>query len=152
MRNSKIILCGVVLVMAGTISACTPTKAVRGNLVEDYRLENVKPGTSTQADVARALGSPTTQDPFDPTVWYYIGQKTEKKGIFDAKVVEERIIRAKFDGTTGILTEIAPLDTKRNDIPLEAKKTPTSGHEITVIQQMIGNLGKFNKPAQSSNP
>lgn len=152
MTKSKIILCSAILIMAGAISACTPTKSVRGNLLEDYRLQNVTPGTSTQADVARALGSPTTQDPFDPTIWYYIGQKTEKKGIFDAKVVEERIIRAKFDATTGVLTEIAPLDTKRNDIPLASKKTPTSGHEITVLQQMIGNLGKFNKPAGGDKP
>lgn len=127
------------------VTACTPTKATRGNLVDDFRMAEVTPGISTATDVMHIMGSPTTTDPFDPNVWYYIGQKTEKKGIFDPKVTEERIIRVKVDPTSRIVTEVAPLDTTRNDIPLEKTVTPTSGNEMTAVQQMLGNLGKFNK-------
>ena len=129
------------------LSACTPMKAVRGNLVDDDRLAVVTPGTSTQSDVVRALGSPTTTDPFDANIWYYIGEKTEKKGILDPKVTDERIVRAVFDGQTGVLTSIAPLDTARVDIPINKSITPTSGSEMTAVQQVMGNLGKFNKNA-----
>lgn len=131
-------------------TACTPTVATRGNIVEDFRMAEILPGTSTQSDVIQAMGSPTTQDPFDPNIWYYIGQKTEKKGIFDPKVVEERIVRLTFNKDTGVVQEITPIDNTRNDIPLASRTTPTSGNEITAVQQMLGNLGKFNKNAKPS--
>lgn len=137
-----------VLALAG----CTPTKAVRGNLVEDYRLEQVKPGMSTASDVVGILGSPTSTDPFDPNIWYYIGQKTEKKGILDPKVTQERILRLTFDPDTRILSDITPVDNQRNNIPLAKDVTPTSGNEMTAVQQMLGNMGKFNKTGKGSSP
>ncbi len=134
------------------ISACTPTRGVRGNLVEDFRLSRVTPGVSTQADVMNTIGSPTATDPFDQNIWYYMGQKTEKKGILDPKITEERIIRVTFDPKTRIVSEIAPMDTQRNDIPLEKRVTPTSGNDLNAVQQMIGNIGKFNKSSQKASP
>jgi len=98
------------------------------------------------------IGSPTATDPFDQNIWYYMGQKTEKKGILDPKVTEERIIRVTFDPKTRIVSEIAPMDTQRNDIPLEKRVTPTSGNDLNAVQQMIGNIGKFNKSSQKASP
>lgn len=135
-----------------TMSACTPTHAVRGNIVDDFRLARITPGVSSQSDVMNTIGSPTTTDPFDQNIWYYIGQKTEKKGILDPKVTDERIIRVTFDPKTRIVAEIAPLDTKRNDIPLEKRVTPTSGNDLNAVQQMIGNIGKFNKSGGKASP
>ena len=132
------------------VAACTPVQATRGNLVEDFRLAEIKPGVSTQTDVLAIMGSPTTQDPFDPQIWYYLGQKTEKKGILDPKVVEERVVRLTFDKTTGLVAEVMPLDNIRNDIPIAKRVTPTSGNEMTAVQQMMSNLGKFNKEKRAS--
>ena len=77
--------------------ACTPTIAQRGNMLEDYQVEGIVVGVHTRSDVLRILGSPTTQAPFDDNIWYYIGQKTEKRGILDPKVKEERIFKLSFD-------------------------------------------------------
>jgi outer membrane protein assembly factor BamE (lipoprotein component of BamABCDE complex) len=132
------------ILLALVAGACSPMVATRGNMLEDFQLQQVKPGTSTREEVTRILGSPTTQDPFDANVWYYIGQKTKKKGIFDPRVVDEKIFRLTFDKETGILRELAPIDNQRNDIPIAADKTPTSGNEMTAVQQAIGNLGRFN--------
>lgn len=152
MTKSKLFtICLITGLLAG-LSACSPTKATRGNLVDDYRMAEVVPGTSTQSDLIRVLGSPTAQDPFDPNVWYYIGQKTEKRGILDPKVVSEKIVRATFDPATGILTDISQIDNKRNDIPINPRTTPTSGNELTAVQQVLGNLGKFNKATDPGNP
>ena len=70
------------------ISACTPTQTNRGNMVEDFRIAEITPGVSTRSNVLKSLGSPTTTAPFDDNIWYYIGQKMEKHGIFDPEVVE----------------------------------------------------------------
>ena len=107
----------------------------------------LQPGTSTKSDVLRAMGSPTTQDPFDDNKWYYIGQVTEKRGVLDPKVVDERIVLVHFD-EDGLLDTIRDVGGNREDIPFERSKTPTSGNEITVLQQFFGNLGRFNAPTQ----
>lgn len=124
-------------------SACTPTVTQRGNMVEDYQLENVVPTLHTRADVLRIMGSPTTIAPFDDNTWYYIGQETEKRGILDPEVAKERIIVVKFDAE-GILESVQERKDGRIDIPVARKKTPTYGTETSVTQDLFGNLGKFN--------
>ena len=67
------------------LPACSPTVAKRGNMLEDYQVEQVITGIHTRSDVLRILGSPTTQSPFNENIWYYIGQETEKHGILDPR-------------------------------------------------------------------
>ncbi len=130
-------------------SACTPTQATRGNIVEDYRMAEVVPGVSTRTNVLQSLGSPTTQAPFDENVWYYIGQKTEKRGIFDPKVVDKKVVVVAFN-QDGIVDTIEEIKADQIDVPTVRRKTPTSGNEITVLQQLIGNVGRFNKEKESA--
>lgn len=147
-RKTRIFL-PILIVLA--LPACTPTVAKRGNMLEDYQMKSVIPGIHTRSDVLRLLGSPTTQAPFDDNVWYYIGQETQKSGILDPKVTEERVVIVQFnpDGTVYHLKEI-PKDS-RVDVPIARSKTPTHGNNVTIMQQMLGNLGRFNtseKPAK----
>lgn len=124
-------------------SACTPTVAQRGNMLENHQITKIESGTSTRSDVLRQLGSPTTVAPFNEDIWYYIGQKTEKKGILDPEVVEERIVAVVFN-EEGIVEQISDIDRERLNIPLERESTPTHGNETSFMQQFFGNLGKFN--------
>lgn len=141
-----ILLVSAVIALSITlaITACAPTHDVRGNLLEDYQIEQVKAGEDSVSDVLKKLGSPTTRDPFDERKWYYIGQDMEKRGILDPQVVDERVIIVAFN-ETGTVESIKELDNKRLDLPLIRRKTPTAGNEITVLQQLLGNLGKFNR-------
>lgn len=128
----------------GGLTACTPTKAVRGNILKDYQISDVQPGLDTQSDILRKLGSPTTKAPFDDKTWYYLGQETEKRGILDPKVKSESIVIVRFD-ENGTVARIDTVDPHRNEVPYVREKTPTSGNEITVMQQLLGNMGRFNK-------
>ncbi|HEV7369497.1 outer membrane protein assembly factor BamE, partial [Arenibaculum sp.] len=74
------------------LAACSPTVNTRGNLLEADRLAQVQPGTSTQDDVAALLGSPSSVGTFDPNVWYYIGQRTEKTAFFRPDVAERKVV------------------------------------------------------------
>lgn len=135
------LLLGVALI---GLSACSPTKDVRGNLLQDYQISSVQAGVDTRSEVMRKLGSPTTTAPFDDKVWYYLGQETEKRGILDPEVKSERIVAVFFD-ENGIVTKLENVDPHRNDVPYVREKTPTSGQELTVMQQLLGNMGRFNK-------
>ena len=125
--------------------ACTPTVAQRGNMVTTDQTDKLIVGVHTAQDVLRIMGSPTTRAPFDDNLWYYIGQETAKKGILDPKVTQENIVVVKLS-ETGELLSVEPIDTQRIAIPIERDKTKTHGNEVTAVQQMLGNLGKFNAP------
>lgn len=137
------------LLACAALGACTPVQATRGNIVEDYRLAEIVPGVSTRTSVLQSMGSPTTVAPFDDNVWYYIGQKTEKRGIFDPKVVDKKVIVVAFN-PDGVVQTIDKVNADQIDVPRVRRKTPTSGNEITVMQQLLGNVGRFNKPAGSA--
>lgn len=135
-------------ILAGT-AACTPTEAVRGNMVEDYRMKEIVPGVSSRTNVLQSLGSPSTHAPFDDNVWYYIGEKTEQTGIFDPKVVDKKIVVVAFNDD-GIVEDIQNVNAGDIDVPYVRRKTPTSGNDITVLQQLLGNVGRFNKAKENA--
>lgn len=125
------------------ITGCTPVSAQRGNVVQDYQLTDVKAGEHSRSDVLRILGSPTTQSTFNPNIWYYIGQETQKRGILDETVKEERIVIVAFSAE-GIVETVQDIDANRLEVPLSKGKTPTHGNDFTFMQQLLGNLGRFS--------
>ncbi|NCO03358.1 MAG: outer membrane protein assembly factor BamE [Alphaproteobacteria bacterium] len=149
MKQLNILYVSVFIFGALAFTACTPTIATRGNIVEDFRMAEITPGVSSRTNVLKSLGSPTTKAPFDDNVWYYIGQKTEKKGIFDPKVVDEKIVVVAFN-EEGIVEVMEEIDAERMDIPRVRRKTETGGNDVTVLEQLLGNVGKFNAPDVSA--
>lgn len=138
------------ILACAALAACSPTQATRGNIVEDFRMAEIVPGVSTRTSVLQSMGSPTTQAPFDENIWYYIGQKTEKTGIFDPKVVDKKIVVVAFNNE-GIVQTINTVNADEIDVPKVRRKTPTSGNEITVMQQLLGNVGRFNKSTNTGD-
>lgn len=139
--NLKRIFCLGVSLLA--LAACTPTVTQRGNLLEDFQVEQIVTGIHTRSDVLRILGSPTTQSPFNENIWYYLGQETEKRGILDPEVTKESIYVVLFN-EEGVVQSLNQVDPNRIDIPIETAKTPTHGNDVTIMQQFLGNLGRFN--------
>ena len=131
------------------LGACTPVVATRGNLLEEYQMKEVLPGIDGKDDVVRKIGSPTTMAPFDDNTWYYMGQRTEKRGILDPKLVQEKIVVVKFDAD-GKVGSVAERREGREDVPIVQRTTPVTGNEFTFLQQMLGNIGKFNAPKESA--
>ena len=143
-----------VLIAAGALfsaAACTPIVATRGNLISQTKLTAVQPGVSTRADVTQAWGPPTTIAPFSQNVWYYIGETTEQKGIFEPEVTKRQMVRVTF-GQDDKIEQLAALDPKDGrEIAFVDRKTSTAGKEFTAFQQFVGNLGKFNTNQIESN-
>ena len=126
-------------------SGCTPVENTRGNLISETRFEQIHPLETTRYELRQIWGPPSAVSPFsDGDRWYYIGQRTEVMGIFNKETVERKVIRVDFD-KGGIVQNIEYLDvTNVADIKPVSRKTPTAGKEFTVLQQLVGNLGRFN--------
>ena len=99
---------------------------------------------TTEFDVRRLLGSPTAKAVFDDKTWYYVGLQTEKESFFDEKITDKRVHKIQFDDT-GTVIAFNEVTEKGIDVPLTGRVTPTSGNEVTAIQQLLGNIGKFNR-------
>lgn len=142
-RSIPSTLCAIA-VLGLAVSACSPVVATRGNLTDPDRLAEIEAGKSRREDVAGVLGTPTSTGTFDQNVWYYIGQKTEKVAFFKPEVTERRVVIVRFDDA-GVVREIKQLDeTNGQDIEMVDRATPTAGREMTFIEQMLGNVGRFS--------
>ncbi|CAO3422716.1 outer membrane protein assembly factor BamE [Azospirillum doebereinerae] len=138
------VLLGAVALPALAASGCAPTVATRGNLTDPELVAELQPGQSRRDDVAAVLGTPTSVGTFDPNVWYYIGQKTEKTAFFQPEVVDRRVVIVRFDDA-GTVREIKKLDkTNGQDIEMVDRSTPTAGREMSFLEQMMGNVGRFS--------
>lgn len=133
--------------MIGFLSACTAMETTRGNYLFVEDIQTIQPNISTQTDVLNILGTPTAKAVFDDNTWYYVGLKTEKESFFDEKVVDRQVYKLTFDDL-GLVQTVTEEQVDVVDVPLASRVTPTSGNEVTFLQQILGNIGKFNPPAQ----
>ena len=144
----------VIAVIAATVTVatagCAPRFANRGNIPAPSQLEKLQVGKHSKEYVRTLLGTPSTVGTFDKEAWYYIGRRTEKWAFFDESVIQQQVVVVYFD-PTGKVEHIQKYD--KNDgrkVDLVEGKTPTSGRKLGVLEQIIGNLGRFNRPSSSS--
>ena len=134
--------------VALAVVACSPRIDSRGNLPDPDKLAEIKPGKHSRNDVAEILGSPSSIAVFDQETWYYISKRTETVAFFEAEVAERQVVIVHFD-KKGVVTGVETLGLERSHAvePVE-RETPTAGAEMTIMQQLLGNMGRFNKPKQ----
>jgi outer membrane protein assembly factor BamE (lipoprotein component of BamABCDE complex) len=138
----------VPLLMAATalglvLAGCSPTIDQRGNLPEPEAVLAVQPGIHDRTQVAEILGSPSTMGTFNDKTWYYISKRTETVAFFDPDVIDQEVLVVRFDDA-GVVNDmkVYGLEDGRLVEPVD-RVTPTYGNELTIVQQLIGNLGRF---------
>lgn len=126
------------------IVSCQPIVDVRGNLPNEEQLALVKPGDVSKEDVQAMLGTPSSVGVFDDEVWYYISAKTEQTAFFKPKETDRKVIAISFDGK-GMVKEVRNLGIQDGKVvkPVE-RITPTAGNEMTFLEQVFGNVGRFS--------
>lgn len=132
--------------MIGLVGACAPDVATRGNLLTDQQVGQIDVGVSTAEEVRSRFGSPTARATFDDNIWYYIGQRTETTAFFDPEITTRRVVRIAFDETG----RVASIDERTledgEQFAFVERETPTLGRELGLLEQLFGNLGRFNAP------
>lgn len=131
------------VLMLGGCSLIFPPPQVRGNRVDDTELQQLKPGTSTQTDVASLLGSPTAKGTFDQNNWYYISEVTRPVIGGTQGVLRQEVVVLNFN-SQGVLQRVQTLNQKNAmNVPIVGRTTPSPGTEATFLQQLLGNIGRF---------
>ena len=140
---------GVCLVLACAtigLSACGNTVQLRGNTPDAQEIAEIKPGVHSRQDIIDLLGSPSTVSTFEDNKWYYIGQKTQQIAFMKPEVLDRQVLVITFD-KSGIVEDTKTYNlADAHDVDPVARETPTEGRDLTLIQQLFGNIGKFSKP------
>mgnify|MGYP001178317229 CR=1 FL=1 len=129
-----------------TVTACGSIVDHRGYVMSDDRINQVDVGASKE-QVQTALGSPSATSTIEGTgglTYYYISSKLEQKLFFAPKVTDRTILAIDFDDKETV-TKVAKYGLKDGVIfDFISRKTPTRGKKLTFLQQMFGNIGRFN--------
>jgi len=125
--------------------ACTPTVDLRGNLPDPESLAQIQPGKTTRDEVQALLGTPSTTAAFGEESWQYISLRTETTAFFKPEVKDRKVISISFD-RSGVVKEVIERGLE-DGIPVQAveRETPTAGKELSILEQLVGNIGKFSK-------
>jgi outer membrane protein assembly factor BamE (lipoprotein component of BamABCDE complex) len=134
--------------LAFGLPACSPDVEMRGNLPYPDLLTQIQVGKTTREDVQALLGTPSTVSMFGDETWHYVSQRTESVAFFDPEIKDRKIVTVIFDrsGTVRALDSKGLADGKT--VHTVDRETPTAGKEMTLLQQLMGNVGRFSKDAK----
>jgi outer membrane protein assembly factor BamE (lipoprotein component of BamABCDE complex) len=132
-----------------SLAACVPTVDQRGNLPDPENLAQIHPGTTTRQQVTKILGTPSSIGVFDDKNWYYISRRTEQVAFLDPDVLDQQVHIIKFDDK-GVVQGIDHKNLKDGrEIEPAPGATPAPGRELTFLEQVLGNVGRFTKGGSS---
>lgn len=128
---------------AVTLGACTPIVAYSGFQAIDSQPKDLKVGVDTKSTVRAKLGSPSVQSTFDPNVWFYISQVKQRVAFRRPQVISRQVTALTFDRETELVTKVESLDLgDGKQIAYSGRETPTRGREMTVLEQLLGSVGR----------
>lgn len=116
----------------------------RGHIIEPEQLEKIKVGVTKKEEIAKVLGTPSSVSTFGNKTWFYMSEMTQRRAFFNPVILKSNITRIDFDdqGTVVALNSISEKD--RQVVSHIRRSTPTAGHTFGVVEQIFGNVGRFN--------
>jgi outer membrane protein assembly factor BamE (lipoprotein component of BamABCDE complex) len=136
------------LVLFTSVSAlanCAPSVEQRGNLPASEKLSEIHAGSTTKDEVVKILGTPSSVSVFNnDKSWYYISRRTAQTAFFEPAVLDQQVYIVRFDDQGVVKTVDHKVLEDGKEISPVARATPAPGRELSFLEQLIGNLGKFN--------
>ena len=133
------------IICAGLMTGCAPTIDNRGFVPDPDLVAEIRVGVDNKMSVGQMLGNPTNVSTFDDDTWYYVSRRAENFAFFEENLLDQKILAISFD-ETGHVSEIEQhgIEEARH-IDLVKRKTPTRGKKLGFFEQVLGNMGRFNK-------
>jgi len=140
------------LALAGPLlGACAAELSTHGYHLDETALAQLEPGRTTRDGALQLLGSPSSVATFDERVWYYVTQRTERMSFYQEEVVDQKVVTVSFD-QQDVLRSIERQDLDDAlEVSLVERETPTTGNELGILEQFIGNIGRFNPQGEDAD-
>jgi outer membrane protein assembly factor BamE (lipoprotein component of BamABCDE complex) len=128
---------------AASLSACAPIQSYSGFQTIESDPKDVKVGTDTKSTVRGRLGSPSATSTFDPNTWFYVNQVKERVAFRRPTVVSRNVTAITFDKDSERVASVNNYTLKDGKIiAFNGRETPTRGRELTILEQLLGNVGR----------
>ncbi len=100
------------------------------------------------------LGSPSAVATFDPNTWFYISQISDQMAFHKADVRKRDIVAINFNKSDDKVLGVNTYTLKDGHIvAFNRRATPTRGRELSIIEQILGNIGNGQiLPQEDINP
>jgi outer membrane protein assembly factor BamE (lipoprotein component of BamABCDE complex) len=148
----------MLLVSAAVLSfpACTAVQNQRGYVPETPIIDAIIVGEDTRVSVSEKLGNPTLNGGFDDDTWYYVSSFDVQAAFFPSQSLEREIYAVEFSPEGQVASiELLGLEDGRA-VDYVARETPTSGRDMTFLQQIFnavpGNIGGNQNQIPQQNP
>ncbi len=143
--------CLAVCLFTLSVSACTAAVDLQGNQPDPQQLGQIKPGSTTRNQVLELLGTPSTAMTFGDESWQYISARTETVAFFKPEVKDRQVVSISFD-PQGVVKEVLTRGlTDGQNVTMVARQTPTVGKDLSILEQLLGNVGRFSKDTPGSS-
>lgn len=152
-RTAPLALVGALAVSAAlAVGGCEDTVDQRGFAATPGSVEKLEVGAQSREDVVRLIGSPSAVATFNPNIWYYISETQVYWAYTKPRIVEQKVMQVTFNDS-GRIEAIKNYGLKdAQDIQMVQRITPTSGKELTILEQILGNVGRFSGPKKETAP
>jgi outer membrane protein assembly factor BamE (lipoprotein component of BamABCDE complex) len=130
-------------------ASCAPKVNEEGHIALEKASDKIKAGSSYKQDVVKLFGTPSTKSSFGDETWYYVSAHKEAYAFFKPETTNQNVLRVAFD-KNDMVTDVKEYSLKdAQDVSIASRITPTEGQKLGLWEQMIGNLGKFNKNTEA---
>jgi outer membrane protein assembly factor BamE (lipoprotein component of BamABCDE complex) len=125
------------------LSACAPIQSYSGFQTIESDPKDVKVGTDTKSTVRGRLGSPSATSTFDNNTWFYMNQLKSRVAFQRPTIVQRNVIAISFDKESEVVKSVDSFTLKDGKvIAYNGRETPTRGRELTILEQILGNVGR----------
>jgi outer membrane protein assembly factor BamE (lipoprotein component of BamABCDE complex) len=139
-RKAAFVAVSAALLSAG---ACAPITSYRGFQAIETAPRDIQAGTDTKTSVRTKLGSPSATSTFDPNVWFYIAEVKERVAFRKPRVTQREITAITFNGETEAVDKVDVITLDQGKvIAFNGRETPTRGRELTILEQLLGTVGR----------
>ena len=148
-RKFKAVLAASLIATSASLTvACAPVVEERGYIFDAKDLKQVHPGDSRE-QIKQLLGTPSTVSTVAGEAWYYISSKFETYAFYAPEEVDRKVAAIYFD-KSGVVDDVAYYGLEDGRvINFVDRKTPTRGKEMTVLEQLFSNIGRYNNAGAS---
>jgi outer membrane protein assembly factor BamE (lipoprotein component of BamABCDE complex) len=123
--------------------ACMPLTNYSGFQAIEQRPADVKIGEDTKSTVMAKLGTPSATSTFDPNVWYYISQMTDRVAFYKPRVARRDVVALTFNAESEQVSKVDTYTLQDGKVvAFNGRETPTRGREMTILEQLLGNVGR----------
>jgi len=133
----------LIVAVAVLLVGCWSDVDQHGHLPTPDQIAQIKPGTTTKNDIVKLIGSPSSVSTFNDTTWYYISRRTKQIAFLQPQVLDQQVFIIDFDDN-GVVKDLSHKDlADSRSVPMAPGATPAPGRELSFMEQLIGNVGRF---------